>query len=318
MPDVNGRVGRIGLRDGWMGGSNRRFGYDSGGFLRNENPRARFTRPMRYRFPLLALSLFFAFQVPAAVTTTLADDAPVPPLLLDALTKLSQDFDRWAYTETRNATDSNGKSKGETVVRFDPSKPYAEQYTPLKVDGQPPKEKQLKDYRKRGERRGERLARDEAAGKTPGSFDTRLRMNGENALVDLPHATMAGETETSVTFLVPLRRDEKTTLPVEKFELLARVSKERRAFEHVSLRLRDSFRMKLVVKVQSGDANIDFTVVDPKFVPVPSEFRGGGAVSVMFIKFGGTFDLKRTDFQRVKPYSEKFGVKIGPLKALDF
>jgi len=28
--------------------------------------------------------------------------------------------------------------------------------------------------------------------------------------------------------------------------------------------------------------------------------------------------VKRTEFQRVKPYSDKFGVKIGPLKALDF
>ena len=76
--------------------------------------------------------------------------------------------------------------------------------------------------------------------------------------------------------------------------------------------------MKLIVKIQSGDASIDFTVADPKFAPVPSDFRGGGAFSVMFIKFSGRFDVKRTDFQRVKPYSEKFGVKIGPLKALDF
>lgn len=247
-----------------------------------------------------------------------AAEPPVPPLLLDALTKLSQDFDHWAYTETRASTDKNGKPKGETIIRFDPSLPYAEQFLPLKIDGLAPTEKQLKNYRLRGENRGKRLERDEAAGKAPGSDVARLRLNGENAPVDLPHATVASETETSVTFLVPLLRDEKTSLPVEKFELLARVNKERRAFENVSLRLRDSFRMKLVVKVQSGDANIDFTVVDPKFVPVMSEFRGGGSVSVMFIKFGGQFDVKRTEFQRVKPYSEKFGVKIGPLKALDF
>jgi hypothetical protein len=38
----------------------------------------------------------------------------------------------------------------------------------------------------------------------------------------------------------------------------------------------------------------------------------------MFIPVGGRFGMKRTDFQRVKPYSEKFGVKIGPMKALDF
>ena len=27
---------------------------------------------------------------------------------------------------------------------------------------------------------------------------------------------------------------------------------------------------------------------------------------------------QRTEFQRVKPYSDRFGVTIGPLKALDF
>ena len=243
---------------------------------------------------------------------------PVPPLLLDALTKLSQDFDHWAYTETRTSTDLKGKAKGQTVIRFDPSKPYAVQSTPLKIDGKDPTEKQLKEYQKRGERRGERLAREEAEGKAPGDGVARFRLNGENAAVDLPHATVASETEASITYQVPFRRDEKTTLPVEKYEVLARVTKERRAFENVSMRLRDSFRMKLIVNIKSGGANLDFTVVDPKFVPVMSAVVGEGTVSVMFIKFGGQFAVKRTEFQRVKPYSEKFGVKIGPLKALDF
>jgi hypothetical protein len=268
-------------------------------------------------FGFLLLAAFARAQ-DAAPASPAAAEPPVPPLLLDALTKLSQDFDRWAYTETRMTTDTKGKPKGDTIIRFDPSKPYADQYLPLKINGLAPTEKQLKEYQKRGEKRGERLARDEAEGKAPGSDAARLRINGENAPVDLPHATIASETATSVTFNVPLLRDEKTSLPVEKFELLARVNKERRAFENVSLRLRDSFRMKLVVKIQSGDANIDFTVVDPKFVPVMSDFRGGGVASVMFIKFGGQFDVKRTEFLRVKPYSEKFGVKIGPMKALDF
>lgn len=268
------------------------------------------------RFPLLLVLL--AGRAWAADSTPPAAEPPLPPLLLDALTKLSQDFDRWAYTETRNETDTNGKSKGETVIRFDPSKPYAEQYTPLKIRGQPPTEKQLKEYQKRGEKRGERLAREETEGKTPGGDAARFRINGENAPVDLAHATVASETETTITFNVPLLRDEKTSLPVEKFELLARVNKQSRAFENVSLRLRDSFRMKLVVKIKSGGANVDFTVVDPKYVPVMTSVSGEGAVSVMFIPFGGKFDLKRTDLQRVKPYSGRFGVTIGPLKALDF
>ncbi len=264
------------------------------------------------------LLLSFAVWVRAAEPVPPPADPPVPPLLLEALNKLSQDFDRWAYTETTVNTDTKGKPKGETVVRFDPSKPYAEQYTPLKINGEPPSEKQLRDYRKRGEKRGERLEREEAEGKAPGSTVGRFRLGSDNAAIDLAHAVIESETEAAVTYNVPLRNDPKSTLPVEKFELLARLSKERRALENVALRVRDSFRMKLVVKVKGGSANIDFSVVDPKFVPVMSSVSGAGTASVMFIPVGGRFDLKRTDFQRVKPYSERFGVKIGPMKALDF
>ena len=124
------------------------------------------------------LLVCLAGRLRAADTAPTAIDPPVPPLLLDALTKLSQDFDQWAYTETRTANDTEGKTKGETIIRFDPSKPYAEQLTPLKIDGKTPTDKQLKDYQKRGERRGERLAKDEAAGQAPGSNATRLRING--------------------------------------------------------------------------------------------------------------------------------------------
>ncbi len=273
---------------------------------------------MRRWFHLLAVLLLLTTRARAAEAVPPPAGAPVPPLLLDALTKLSQDFDRWAYTETRNNTDPKGKPRGETIIRFDPSKPYAEQFTPLKINGKPPTERQLKEYRTRGEKRGERLARDEAAGKEPGTDGARFSLNGDNAAIDLSRAVIESETATAITFNVPLRNDPKNTLPMEKFELLARINKERHALEHVALRVRDSFRMKLIVKVKGGTANIDFSVVDPKFVPVMNSVSGEGTASVLFMTFGGSFDLKRTEFQRVKPYSDRFGVKIGPMKALDF
>jgi len=33
---------------------------------------------------------------------------------------------------------------------------------------------------------------------------------------------------------------------------------------------------------------------------------------------GRTYELKREAFQRVKPYAERFGVEVGPLKTLDY
>ena len=45
---------------------------------------------------------------------------------------------------------------------------------------------------------------------------------------------------------------------------------------------------------------------------------GDATATILFMKFGGSLDLRRTDFKRVRPYSERFGVKIGPMKALEF
>ena len=38
--------------------------------------------------------------------------------------------------------------------------------------------------------------------------------------------------------------------------------------------------------------------------------------SVLFVKKAEIFEHTRTDFQHMKPYSEKLRVKIGPLRAL--
>jgi hypothetical protein len=273
---------------------------------------------MRCRLSIFLLVYALAAFGRAAEASAPATEPPVPPILLDALTKLSQDFDRWAYTETRNNTNARGKPVGETIIRFDPSKPYAEQYLPLKINGQAPTERQLREYQKRGEKRGERLEKEEAEGKTPGNEVARFRLAGDNAAIDLAHAVVESETPTAVTYNVPLRKDPRSTLPVEKLELIARINKERHDLENVSLRLKESFRMRLVVNVKAGAAAIDFSVVNPKHASVMTSVTGEGTASVMFVKFGGSFDVKRTDFQRVKPFSEKFGVKIGPMKALDF
>src|SRR5688572_725015 len=56
-------------------------------------------------------------------------------MLSEALHKTANDFHRWAYTERRLMRDDKGKVKSDTLLRFDPSQPYAEQWTPIKIDG---------------------------------------------------------------------------------------------------------------------------------------------------------------------------------------
>lgn len=267
-------------------------------------------------FPLLLLGC-------AAVIR--AEDRPRPAaadenvLFKEAMQNAMQDTEHWAYTETTVIKTSKGKEPGETVVRFDPSRPYAEQFTPLKVQGKPPTERQLKDYRRRGEKRGERVNRAALAAADPAAppHVAQARINGSSVTVDLEHPRVVRDEGDRLLFEVPLVATGQD-FPVEKFEVQVVVNKLSRQVEHVTMRIRESFRMKLVAKIKAGEVRIDFTVVDPKFGPVMTSARGNFGASFLFIPVNGTFANTRTDWQRVKPYNDRLRVKLGPLEVLDF
>jgi hypothetical protein len=199
----------------------------------------------------------------------------------------------------------------EAVVRFDPSKPYANQFTPLKVDGQLPSPADLRKYRKQGERRGERIAEAENEGTTP-----PRKTLGE--LMDLERATLVEENPDAASFEVPLKKEGNNRLPPEKFRVMARVSKQSGAFESIVAQLRSPMRAEVIVKIKSGVGRLDFVTVDPRFPPALARISGSGAGSIMFVPVGRTYELNRAEFQRVKPFGDKFQVKMGPLKAIDF
>jgi len=237
--------------------------------------------------------------------------AAVPALLDAALQKISDDYDRWAYTQTLVERNEKGKVVKETVVRFDPSKPYPEQYTPLRIDGLPPTEAQLRKYRRQGERRGLRIEEAENAGTTPARKTLGELMNLEDAMLTAEDADTA-------TFEVPLKKEGNNRLPPEKFRVTARVNKTVCAFERIEVQLRAPLRAELVVKIKSGAGSLAFGTVDPKFAPTLTTISGGGAGSILFVPVGRTYDVKREDFQRVKPFASRFQVKMGPLKSIDF
>jgi hypothetical protein len=237
--------------------------------------------------------------------------ADTPTLLRDALVKVAQDKGRWAFTESEKMRNGQNKVVDSTVLRFDPSKPYAEQYVPLEIQGHAPTRADLEKYRQRGIQRGRGLEKAEAAGKpTPG------RTLGD--VVDLSRATVATEDPATVTFEVPLRADNNERFPPDKFQVLVRVNKEQRALEHVSVHLRAPIRYALVLKVKSGEVAAEFAHVDAKHNPAMISVRGGGAASVLFVSVTRTGEMIRSDFKHVLPYDQRFNVEIGPTKALDF
>jgi hypothetical protein len=255
--------------------------------------------------------LLFTFSLTLAV---LSGRAEVPALLDEALQKTLRDTDRWAFTQTWVEFDGKGKELNRAVVRFDPSKPYAEQYTPLSVDGKPPTAGDLAKYRRRGEKRGERIEKAER----DGSENTTKTRQTLGELMDIERATVAAEDATTITYDVPLKKEGNKRFPPEKFQVLARVNKATRGFERIEAKLREAMRSMLVVKIKSGEGAMEFATVDPKFAPAMVAVRGGGLASVAFVPIGRRYDLKHEDFKRVKPYGDRFGVQIGTMKTIDF
>jgi len=237
--------------------------------------------------------------------------AELPPLLDAAVKKISDDFDHWAYTQTYVEKNEKGKIVRESVVRFDPSKPYAEQYQPLTINGLPPTEAQLKKYRRQGERRARQIEAAENEGTTP----TRKTL-GE--LMSLDHARLAADDAEAATFEVPLKKEGNTRLPPEKFRVTARVNKSLGAFERIDVELRSPMRAELVVKIKSGAGALEFASVNPRYSPTLTAITGGRAGSILFVPVGRIYNVKRDEFQRVKPFGDRFQVKMGPLKTIDF
>ena len=260
-----------------------------------------------------------------AAAAVRAEDQPRPAradeiaLFKTAMLNGRQDTEHWAYTESASMRASKGGMKGETVVRFDPSQPYAEQFTPLLVEGKPPTEKQLKEYRKRGEKRGARVARAAQAARDPAYVPppAQLRLGGSMVTPDLEHPLVVREEGDRITFEVPVT-SKRRDIPADKFQVLVTVNRAAGQIENVSLHLRESFRVKLIAKVKAGEASLDFRVVDPKFPPVLAAMTGNFDLSILFIPANGSFERTRTDWKRVKSYDERLQVRIAPLQLLDF
>ncbi|MEN9634099.1 MAG: hypothetical protein RL077_2503 [Verrucomicrobiota bacterium] len=228
-------------------------------------------------------------------------------MLSNALERTAQDLRRWAYTESRVVKDEKGKVKTDVVVRFDPSKPYPDQWSPISVNGRQPTSSEQQKYRRQGERAQQREETGEGSGRPS---------LGES--IDLRTASIALETADAWTFEVPLKKVANVRFPPEKFQVLVRIGKATRALEQIAVKLRASFRSKLIVKVKSGEGVLEFAAVNPKYPPTLISINGDASASVFFVSIGGLLELKRTDIKHVKPFDERFDVQIGTLRAIDF
>lgn len=235
-----------------------------------------------------------------------------------ALRNSTQDVDRWAYTETTTITVRKGRRRTTTIVRFDPSKPYAEQYTALPVDGKPPSRKELRKCREKNEKREKSakaaFARAEARANGQAPKPTVIP---ERTGADPAKATVAEDTAERLTFEVPVK-STRADFPTENFQFLVQLNKQTGQVEKAMMRVKKPFHMKMLVRMNAGEATAEFAVVDPAFGPVMKSISGTFGVSFLAIPVDADAVSTRTDWKRVKPFDERFSVKMAPLQMLGF
>ncbi len=266
--------------------------------------------PLRWILPGLLAALMLR---PSALAQA-PDEAP--PLLAAAFDRLMENQGRWAYTETQVVSGLPGRSGGPTVLRVDPSLPYAEQFRPVAIEGKPPSPGDLDRFRGIGERVSKRRERDrQDSGGHPGDR-LRIRLNLQVVTPDLARASVVSQDAESVTYEVPLR--EEGAGEFDKFQVTARVSRARREFEHATFRQRAPMRIALIATVADTALDFDFTSVDSRYPSVISQASQSATVGILFMKRRVSLEMTRGDFRHVTPYDERFGVKFGPLRTIEF
>lgn len=232
--------------------------------------------------------------------------AAMPAPVETAVGKLIADTDHWAYTQATRTYNLKGKvEEGPTLERFDPSKPDEDQWTLRLYKGRIPNDSDRKAWKKRKAREQRR----------------RERSLGE--IIDFERAALASENDGVWNYRVPIKPGASRRLPSEKFFVLLQISKARAEIERVSVRTEEKFRLSgvsgLAMRLDRAEFDAEFHVVDPQYAAQPKVITAEGAVRIAWLfRAGGRAEVTWGDFQRVKPFRDRYDVKVGDVKALDF
>ena len=225
--------------------------------------------------------------------------AHVPSPLREAVRKVGRDAGRWAYTQH---TVSRGKGKEaveDVIARYDPSQHYDVQWTLLKVNGKPATPAQIRKHRK------ERA-----------KLEKNRTTLGE--LMQLDQAKVVAESEDTVVYEVPIRLEKGAKVRPEQVRILLNVARDEQVLTSIDLKLLEPIRAFVVAKLSAGGVQFRFAQVDPEFPPPLVTLDVSLKAKLGFVPVEQNTRQTRSDFKRVKPYDERFNVKLGPLQTIDF
>lgn len=207
--------------------------------------------------------------------------AEIPSLLAAAMQKLVTEDDQWAYTQVIRRTDREG---GDTVARFDPSKPQGAKWELIKLRGKAPSNAEADRWCRR---RGGEVSQ----------TDGRALAD----LLDLEHASITVETPTSVRFKVPLKKNTIARVPTENFIAFAEIDRGDQSIVRFSIFLRQAVRLiGGAAEIQSAQGEVTFQTVDESACTRPTRIIASGSGQALFKKVNRSAEILYTDQRRVK------------------
>jgi hypothetical protein len=231
------------------------------------------------------LQLFFCF---ALLGTGARAEAPA--LLRQAADKWMGERDNWAFTVfVREFEGENLKE--ERSERYDPSKPGAQRWELLAVNGKPPTPERREEWAKR---------------------KTKKRKNPGKPLdeyFDFEHATVVSEDATVARYHLPLQNTKSWLFPVDKVSLRITVNKATQAIEKVSAGIDEPFRVALgFAHIMDVDLAMQFDPYHPNSeAGEPAAANPEGKAKVVVSKLGQRMEYAWSDFKRVTPHPDNVG-----------
>jgi hypothetical protein len=225
--------------------------------------------------PRLVASLLFFF---ASAFSLFADS---PSLLATAVQKLADDDDCWAYTQVYRRTD---QEVGETVARFDPSKPAGSQWQLIKYRGRTPTASEAERYCQRRAKEGNRS-------------DGRAVAD----LLDVDHATVTEQSVGKIRYEVPLKKSAIGKVPTENFVVYADVDPVGASLQRFIVVLKQSIRLLGgIAEIQSASGEVQFQSLDESESSRPTFVSASGTGQALFKKMNRSAEIIFKDQRRVK------------------
>lgn len=195
--------------------------------------------------------------------------------------KLVTEDDQWAYTQVIRRTDRDG---GDTVARFDPTKPDGAKWELIKLKGHAPSNAEADRWCRH--RTGE-----------VNQTDGRTLAD----LLDLERASICQETATSIRFKVPLKKNTIARVPTENFVAYAEINRADQSIQRFSIFLQQSVRMiGGAAELQSAQGEVTFDTVDQSTSTRPTRIVASGTGQALFKRVNRSAEILYTDQRRVK------------------